>query len=245
MAGRRCEAAVRRRHKAAVGEWLLDGHRCADWVFREESLIHRELGEAVQNAESILSRLPSSDEPCWLVAGCELEDPRRASPSLACPPARPRPQAWKPSIMASLASAHTPKDTSQRARRDQSGTSRRRESKQPVDVGTKRAAAGRLRTDRGAAAVESTPHRFYGLHTPLMWVNHSSVHATMNRETHKSRRCSPRRASLLPARTAASSSRTPRPASTSVQSTHFVAACSWRAVAAVEVGPDSVTSAGR
>ena len=28
---------------------------------------------------------------------------------------------------------------------------------QPVDVGTKRAAAGRLRTDRGAAAVESTP----------------------------------------------------------------------------------------
>ena len=78
--------------------------------------------------------------------------------------------------------------------------------------------------------------------TRLVWVNHSSVHATMNRETHKSRRCSPRRASLLPARTAASSS---RPASTSVQSTHFVAACSWRAVAAVEVGPDSVTSAGR
>ena len=38
----------------------------------------------------------------------------------------------------------------------------------------------------------------------------------MNREAHKSRRGSPRRASLLPARTAASSS---RPASTSVQST--------------------------
>ena len=36
---------------------------------------------------------------------------------------------------------------------------------QPVDVGTKRAAAWRLRTDRGAAAVESTPppYRFYGL----------------------------------------------------------------------------------
>ena len=28
-------------------------------------------------------------------------------------------------------------------------------------------------------------------------------------------------------------------------SQHFVAACSWRAVAAVEVGPDSATSAGR
>ena len=89
----------------------------------------RELGEAVQNAESILSRLPSSDEPCCLIAGCELEDPRRASPSLARPPARPRPQAWKPSILASLASAHTHMpNTSQRARRDQSGTSRRRES---------------------------------------------------------------------------------------------------------------------
>ena len=91
---------------------------------------------------------------------------RRPAQSVAepgVPAARPRPQAWKPSILASMASAHMPKDTSQRARRDQSGTSRRRESKQPVDVGTKRAAAGRLRTDRGAAAVESTPspYRFY------------------------------------------------------------------------------------
>ena len=94
----------------------------------------RELGEAVQNAESILSRLPSSDEPCWLVAGCELEDPRRASPSLACLPARPRPQAWKPSILASMASAHMPKGTSQRARRDQSGTSRRRESRRSTSA---------------------------------------------------------------------------------------------------------------
>ena len=32
------------------------------------------LGEAVQNDESILSRLPSSDEPCWLVAGGPLRD---------------------------------------------------------------------------------------------------------------------------------------------------------------------------
>ena len=52
----------------------------------------RQLGEAVQNAESILSRLPSSDEPCWLLAGGELEDPLGASPSPASPPARPRPQ---------------------------------------------------------------------------------------------------------------------------------------------------------
>ena len=88
----------------------------------------RQLGEAVQSAESMLGRLPSSDEPCWLVAGRELEDPRRASPSLACPPARPRPQTWKISFLASLASAHMPKGTSQRARRDRSGTPRRRES---------------------------------------------------------------------------------------------------------------------
>ena len=44
-----------------------------------------------------------------------LEDPRGASPSLACPPARPRPQARKASFLASMPSAHMPKDTSQRA----------------------------------------------------------------------------------------------------------------------------------
>ena len=61
------------------------------------------------------------------------------------------------------------KDTSQRARRDQSGTSRRRESKQPVDVGTKRAAAGRLRTGRGAAAVESPPpHTIFMAHLQFL-----------------------------------------------------------------------------
>jgi len=74
-------------------------------------------------------------------------------------------EAWKPSIMASLASAHTPKDTSQRARRDQSGTSRRRESKQPVDVGTKRAAAGRLappnRQGRRGRREHSTRHTVF------------------------------------------------------------------------------------
>ena len=62
--------------------------------------------------------------------------------------------------------------------------------------------------------------------TRIMWVNHSTVFGTMNREAHKSRRGSPRRAGLLPARTAASSS---RPASTSVQSTFcrcvLVASC--------------------
>ena len=42
-----------------------------------------------------------------------------------------------------------------RSARDVTHVSAPRE--QPVDVGTKRAAAGRLRTDRGAAAVESTP----------------------------------------------------------------------------------------
>ena len=39
----------------------------------------RQLVEAVQSAESMLGRLPSSDEPCWLVAGREREDPRGAS----------------------------------------------------------------------------------------------------------------------------------------------------------------------
>ena len=63
-------------------------------------------------------------------AGCrratsgELEDPLGASPSLAGPPARPRPQARKASFLASLASAHMPIGTSQRARRDRSGTPR-------------------------------------------------------------------------------------------------------------------------
>ena len=88
----------------------------------------RHLVEAVQHAESMLGRLPSSDEPCWLVAGRELEDPRRASPSLAGPPARPRPQASKASLLASLPSASMPKDTSQRARRAETDTPRRRAS---------------------------------------------------------------------------------------------------------------------
>ena len=34
----------------------------------------RQLVEAVQSSESMLGRLPSSDEPCWLVAGRELEE---------------------------------------------------------------------------------------------------------------------------------------------------------------------------
>ena len=51
--------------------------------------------------------------------------------------------------------------------------------------------------------------------TPLMWVNESSVYATMKEEAEKRRRSQSARASQLPARTAASSS---RPASTSVQS---------------------------
>ena len=76
----------------------------------------------------MLGRLPSSDEPCWLVVGSELEDPLGASPSLTCPPVRPRPQTWKTSFLASTPSAHMPKDTSQRASRDRSGTPRRRES---------------------------------------------------------------------------------------------------------------------
>ena len=59
-----------------------------------------------------------------------------------------------------------------------------------------------------------------------MWVNESSVFGTIKLATAKSRRGSPRRARLLPARTAASSS---RPASTSIQSTFcrcvLVASC--------------------
>ena len=73
----------------------------------------------------------------------------------------------------------------------------------------------------GEAAEEGVCYR-----TPLVWVNHSTVYGTMNREAHKSRRGSPRRAGLLLARTAAFSS---RPASTSVQSTFcrcvLVASC--------------------
>ena len=52
--------------------------------------------------------------------------------------------------------------------------------------------------------------------TPLVWVNESTVFGTIKKDTEKSRRGSPRRASLLPARTAASSY---GPASTSIQST--------------------------
>ena len=86
------------------------------------------VGDAVQHAQSIPDRLPSSDELCWLAAGGELEDPRRASPSLAGPPTRPRPQASKASLLASLPSASMPKDTSQRARRAETDTPRRRAS---------------------------------------------------------------------------------------------------------------------
>ena len=52
--------------------------------------------------------------------------------------------------------------------------------------------------------------------TRLVWVNESTVFGTIKKDTEKSRRGSPRRASLLPARTAASSY---GPASTSIQST--------------------------
>ena len=46
------------------------------------------VGDAVQHAQSMLDRLPSSAEPCWLTAGGELEDPRRASPAEPGGPAR-------------------------------------------------------------------------------------------------------------------------------------------------------------
>ena len=36
----------------------------------------------------MLGRLPSSDEPCWLLAGGELEDPLGASPTQPGEPAR-------------------------------------------------------------------------------------------------------------------------------------------------------------
>ena len=88
----------------------------------------QKVGDALQHAQSIPDRLPSSDELCWLAAGGELEDPRRASPSLAGPPTRPRPQASKASLLASLPSASMPKDTSQRARRAETDTPWRRAS---------------------------------------------------------------------------------------------------------------------
>ena len=67
----------------------------------------RQLGEAVQSAESMLGRLPSSDEPCWLVAGDEVEEPIGASQRLPTTAVRPRAQGWKASFLAFLASVQT------------------------------------------------------------------------------------------------------------------------------------------
>ena len=64
----------------------------------------------------MLGRLPSSDEPCWLVAGRELEDPRGASRAKAGVPARTPTAVGKEGELPGVyASAHMPKDTSQRA----------------------------------------------------------------------------------------------------------------------------------
>ena len=67
-----------------------------------------------------------------------------------------------------------------------------------------------------------------------MWVNESSVYATMKEEAEKTRRSQSARASQLPARTAASSS---RPASTSTRSS-FCRCVLVASRAAVKVCPD-------
>ena len=55
----------------------------------------------------MLGRLPSSDEPCWLVAGDEVEEPIGASQRLPTTAVRPRAQGWKASFLAFLASVQT------------------------------------------------------------------------------------------------------------------------------------------
>ena len=93
--------------------------------------------------------------------GTELRPARRARPHTRGR-RHGRQASWR---LHKALTCQIPKDTSQSAR-DVTGeryyASAPRE--QPVGVGTKRAAAGRLRTDRGAAAAESTPtpYRFYG-----------------------------------------------------------------------------------
>ena len=54
-----------------------------------------------------MSGLPSSDEPCWLVAGDEVEEPIGASQRLPTTAVRPRAQGWKASFLAFLASVQT------------------------------------------------------------------------------------------------------------------------------------------
>ena len=61
----------------------------------------------MQNAKSILGRLPSSDEPCWLIAGDEVEEPIGAPQRLPTTAVRPRAQGWKASFLAFLASVQT------------------------------------------------------------------------------------------------------------------------------------------
>ena len=85
--------------------WILDFLRLFVYLFM--AFVLREPGEAVQNAKSILSRLPSSDEPCWLVASDEVEEPIGASQRLPTTAVRPRAQGWKASFLAFLASVQT------------------------------------------------------------------------------------------------------------------------------------------
>ena len=97
-------------------DWRADRHQRGRYLRRAIALeavragpagCLREPGEAVQNAKSILSRLPSSDEPCWLVAGDEVEEPIGASQRLPTTAVRPRAQGWKASFLAFLASVQT------------------------------------------------------------------------------------------------------------------------------------------
>jgi len=101
----------------------------------------RQLGEAVQSAESMLGRLPSSDEPCWLLAGGELEDPSELRPARrARPHARGRrhgrPASWR--FLPALTCQKTP-----RSAREESGA---------VRLGAARAASRRGHQARGRRA---------------------------------------------------------------------------------------------
>ena len=75
----------------------------------------------------MLSRLPScversSHEPCRLVAGDAIEEPTIASQSLTSTAGLQRLEQWKPSFLATVASAHTSKGISQRTRRAETDT---------------------------------------------------------------------------------------------------------------------------
>ncbi|EOD05022.1 hypothetical protein EMIHUDRAFT_220510 [Emiliania huxleyi CCMP1516] len=79
-------------------------------VARSSSPLWREgdaAGQYFDGGYAERATLPSSDEPCWLVAGDEVEEPIGASQRLPTTAVRPRAQGWKASFLAFLASVQT------------------------------------------------------------------------------------------------------------------------------------------